>query len=229
VPVAAAEHVAGCAECGREVEWQHAGHHALAFALADEARRWSDAAGRPSILPPPGQARTTRFRLPSVAMAAAAAVLLLAVGVGAIVLGTGARPGTSSTGPAQVAPDVAMADAAHSYGRPADYRAADAGAVSSWADAHGGAMPAMPVAGATCVGARMGTVGGRGAVTYLYQGDGGAVEVSALPGDAPPGWPMSETQMMDGRAVGMVHHGNRGLVVVAGSESQLMRFISQIQ
>jgi hypothetical protein len=66
-------------------------------------------------------------------------------------------------------------------------------------------------------------------VTYLYQGDGGAVEVSALAGDAPPGWPMSETRMMDGRAVGMVHHGNRGLVVVAASETRLMRFISQIQ
>ena len=50
-----------------------------------------------------------------------------------------------------------------------------------------------------------------------------------MPGDAPAGWPRMETRMMDGRAVGMVHHGNQGLIVVAGDESQLMQFISQIQ
>jgi hypothetical protein len=122
-----------------------------------------------------------------------------------------------------------MADAAHSYGAAAEYTSADQGAVNGWAGAHGGAMPAMAVTGASCVGARTTHVGGRPAVTYLYQGASGPIEVSAIPGDAPGEWPRSETRMMNGMAVGMVHHGNQGLIVVAGDESQLMQFISQIQ
>ncbi|MDP9325322.1 MAG: hypothetical protein M3O87_02130, partial [Candidatus Dormibacteraeota bacterium] len=101
--------------------------------------------------------------------------------------------------------------------------------VNGWAGAHGAAMPVMAIRGASCVGARTATVAGRPAVTYLYREGGGPVELSPIPGDAPVSWPTSETRMMNGIAVGMVHHGDQGLIVVADDESALMQFISQIQ
>ncbi len=122
-----------------------------------------------------------------------------------------------------------MADAVHSYGAPADCASSDAAAVNRWAGAHGAAMPLMTVKGASCVGARTGNVNGRPGVTYLYSEGSAAVELSALPGQAPGDWPASETRAMNGVMVGMVHHGNQGLIVVALDEGSLMTFISQMQ
>ncbi|MGB2939969.1 MAG: hypothetical protein WBD38_06715 [Candidatus Dormiibacterota bacterium] len=219
VPAAAVDHVAACDECTREVDWQRAGNLAVAGALSQEAAMDSSAAAANTVESLPGGTR--RWRPGALIAAAAAAMVLVSVGVGAVLI----SPNRFDAAPA---PEGAMADAVHIFGTPADY-SGDSVAVNGWAGAHGAAMPVMSIAGAACVGARAGTVAGRQAVTYLYREGASPVELSPIPGEAPMSWPTSETRMMNGIAVGMVHHGNQGLIVVADDESALMQFISQIQ
>jgi hypothetical protein len=219
VPAEAATHVAGCVDCSREAEWQRAANEGLVAALAEEALHQAGL----------GEARRAAARGPrrwnpgSLVATAGAAAVLVAVGVGAVLISPSTAPGRAAP------PDAAMADAVHAYGAAPEYSSTELVAVNGWAAARGAALPAMTVAGASCTGARTGSVGGSAEITYLYQQGGSAVEVSVLPGEAPGTWPMSETRMMEGRAVGMVHHGNQGLIVVAGDHGQLMTFISQIQ
>ena len=186
VPAGAAEHVAGCERCAREVDLQRASQAALVSALADEAREDQAAAVR-GVTEAASSLRRPGWRLSAgpLAATAVAAAILVAVGIGAVLMSPSSRPAVTTV------PDSAMADAVHGFGGAADYTSGDAASVNGWAGAHGASMPAMPVSGATCVGARAATVGGHPAVTYLYRGRWArsrSRRCPAMPPPAGPGW-----------------------------------------
>ena len=123
-----------------------------------------------------------------------------------------------------------MTAAEHGYGTAPAMASSDADAVGKWATARGmGDMRPPGVTGATLMGARTWSVEGREAVTFTYADPAGQTEVTALAGPLPSGWPMSETRMMGGHAVGVLGHGANGMVIVAADEAVLTRTMSAIE
>ncbi|MGI8610235.1 MAG: hypothetical protein ACR2MY_13605 [Candidatus Dormibacteria bacterium] len=218
VPAESLAHIRSCSVCAVEVRWQREVNLGLAGALAAEAAEEQPLAARVArrrwqrLLPAPAL----------VAGIAAAAVLVATAGV----LSLGRHGGGH---PAQNA-ETLMAAAAHAYGSPPSMATSDPRVVAGWTAAHGlGEVTPPTVEGASLTGVRGWSVDGAQAATFVYSGVMGQTEVTELGGPPPPGWPMSETRMMDGRAVGVVGHGNSGMVIVAPDETGLARAMSAVQ
>ena len=220
VPAEVLAHIRSCPLCAREIEWHQEVNASLAGAFAAEATEDP----RPAQVLPlrrPWQ----RSRLAAlVAGIAAAALLVATVGV----VSRGGRGGGGSE--ALLGAESVMTAAEHGYGTAPAMASSDANAVGKWAAAHGmGDMRPPGVTGATLMGARTWSVEGREAVTFTYVDPAGQTEVTALAGPLPPGWPMSETRMMGGHAVGVLGHGSIGMVIVAPDDATLTRTMSAIQ
>lgn len=219
VPREVLAHIESCRVCAREIEWQREINASLAGALAAEA-----AVPSAPVRILPTSRWWSRPRVAALVGGIAAAALLVAT-VGVLSLGIhGGRT------PAVPVAESVMTAAEHGYGTAAALTSSDSGAVGSWAAAHGmGEMQPPNVTGATLMGARSWSVEGRTAITFLYADQGGQTEVTALAGPPPSGWPMSETRMMGGHAVGVLGHANSGMVIVAPDAAELTRAMSAIQ
>ena len=218
VPAGVREHLAGCPECEREVRWQREVNAGLARAFAAET------AGELPGWPAAARPRRSR-RLPSPALLAAiAAAFLLVATAGALTLGRGpARP-------AGVSADTVMTAAERGYGKTPALATSDPAIVAGWTESQGmGVMTPPSLAGATLMGARTWSVDGVHAVTFVYADQVGQTEVTAIAGTPPAGWPMSETRMMGGHAVGVVGRGSARMVVVAADEPDLVRTMAAVQ
>lgn len=220
VPAEVLAHIESCRVCAGEVQWQREVNASLAGALAAEAAEQSG----PFRILPPRRWWWSRPRAAALVGGIAAAALLVAT-AGVLSLGDHGR-----RAPAVLVAESVMTAAEHGYGTAPAMASSDSGAVGSWAAAHGmGEMRPPSVTGATLMGARSWSVEGRTAITFLYAEQGGQTEVTALAGPPPSGWPMSETRMMGGHAVGVLGHGTSGVVIVAPDEAQLNRAMSAIQ
>ena len=222
VPADIRDHIARCEECAREVLWQREVHDGLVSALAAEA---AADASRPGIARP---RRLWARGLPSPALVAgiAAAALLLATAGG---LSLAHHGGSPAPAPA-VAADTALAAAQRAYGSPPGMAGSDPAVIAAWTAAHGmGAMTPPAVRGATLMGVRGGSMAGAMRVTFLYAMPGGQVEVTPITLPPSADWPMSETRMMGGLAVGMMGHSGTRMAIVAPTEEELATVMTSIQ
>lgn len=220
VPPAIRAHIDGCPVCSLEVRWQREVQTGLAAALAAEA------AGAATRAPAHRRGVRPGFRLPGPALIAgiAAAALVLAT-AGVLSLGRQGAPQPAAPGA-----DTVLAAAQRAYGSPPAMETSDPAAVAGWTAAHGmGAMTPPAVEGATLMGVRAGTMAGASRVTFVYAGPAGRVEVTPLAVPATADWPMSETRMMGGLAVGMMGHAGSRMAIVAPDEAELTTVMTSIQ
>ena len=196
VPAATIDHVEHCADCSRELQ----AHRTLTSRLRDASEYMN------GELPRRVRVSTGRRRLAAIAAAAAVVLALVAVGAG----------WTSFSRPDPLQAAVAA------WSQPLQIHSTDPNQVGDWClKASGRGLPATQLDGMQVVGARMDRVPSTDIVTVVYTSPNGAqVTVSWLEGQAPGGSGVEERDV-SGHHVLLVHTAS-STVVVGGSSTAAM-------